>query len=305
MTAGPYAITVVDPVALTDAMLIDCNVPETDYDAWDADTTYDQGDRVIVVSAHKVYESLVDGNTGNTPGADVLNWQEVGATNRWKPFDQSVSSQVKQADAISYQLRPGRAATALAALNLSGATAMRARVVAPVTGDVYDRTIDLSAHPLESGWWAWYFGERRSPTQAILTDLPSYPTADLYIDFTGTADLGVGVILFGQARRFSMGVKYGARLGIQDYSRKERNDFGDVMVVERNFAKRASFTLQLGADEVDSLHRFLSSVRARACLWMGSTRYESTTVYGFYKSFDIVISYFDYSDCDLELEGLT
>ena len=100
-------------------------------------------------------------------------------------------------------------------------------------------------------------------------------------------------------------LKMGARIGIQDYSRKERSEFGDVMLVERAFAKRASFSLLLTADEVDSFHQFLSEVRATPCLWIGSRRYESTTLYGFYKNFDIVISYFNYSDCELELEGLT
>lgn len=38
---------------------------------------------------------------------------------------------------------------------------------------------------------------------------------------------------------------------------------------------------------------------------IASERFEATTVYGIYKSFDIVLSYFDYSDCELELEGLT
>ena len=75
--------------------------------------------------------------------------------------------------------------------------------------------------------------------------------------------------------------------------------------MERAYAKRASFSMLLRAGEVDAMQRFLSDVRATPCLWIGSSRYESTTVYGFYKSFDITISYFDYSDCDLELEGLT
>ena len=190
-------------------------------------------------------------------------------------------------------------------LNISGGTSLRVRVVDPTLGTVYDKTVSLSRTPLAPGWWMWFFGERRAPTQALLQDLPSYPGADILIDITGTAELAVGVILLGQARQFSMGVKLGACVGIQDYSRKERNDFGDVMVVERAFAKRASFSLFLVAGEVDALYQFLSEVRATPCLWIGSRCYESTTVYGFYKNFDIVISYYDYSDCELELEGLT
>lgn len=296
-------LTVVRPLVITPAMLVSSDVPETDHAEWAAGTTYADKERVI--KGHKVWQGVGAGNVGNDPETSPAKWQEVGATNRWKPFDRSVSSQVKQANGISYRLKPGQAITSLGVLNITGGTSLRLRIIDPVYGTVYDKTISLARVPLSASWWAWFFGERRAPTQVLLTDLPSFPGADVLIDIAGTADLAVGVILMGQARRFSMGVRVGARVGIQDYSRKERNDFGDVVVVERAFAKRASFTMLLRAAEVDAFHEFLGSVRATPCLWIGSSRYESTTVYGFYKSFDIVISYFDYSDSELELEGLT
>ncbi|OJW83807.1 MAG: carbohydrate-binding protein [Alicycliphilus sp. 69-12] len=300
-------LTVVRPIAVTPSMLVSSSVPEDDYPEWSNTATYAKDDRVILSAQHKVYQSLMDDNTGNSPTAVTITpqWIEVGATNRWKVFDRSVSSQTRQADSISYRIKPGQAITSLSALNLAGATSMRVRLVDPDYGTVYDRTISLSRVPVAVGWWAWFFGERRAPTQALVMDMPSFPMADVLIDVEGTADLSMGVLIIGQARTFSMGVRMGARVGIQDYSRKERTDFGDVVLVERAFAKRASFQLLLRAAEVDSFNDFLASVRATPCLWIGSQRYESTTVYGFYKSFDIVIAYFDYSDCELELEGLT
>lgn len=299
-------LTVVRPIEVTPAMLVSSSVPETDHPEWAAGTTYATGQRVIVLATHKVYQSTADGNVGNDPTAPVsIKWVEVGSTNRWKAFDKSVSTQVKQATSISYRIKPGSAITSVNLLNLTGATSARVRVVAPGEVTVYDKTVALARTPVETGWWAWFFGDRRTPTQVLLQDLPSYPTADILIDIEGTADLGVGVIILGQLRRFSLGVKMGARVGIQDYSTKSRNDFGDVIVVERAFAKRANFSMLLTAGEVDALHLFLSGVRATPCLWIATQRYESTTVYGFYKNFDIVISYAMYYDCDLELEGLT
>lgn len=299
-------LTVVRPIEVTPAMLVSSSVPETDHPEWAAGTTYATGQRVIVLATHKVYQSTADGNVGNDPTAPVsIKWVEVGSTNRWKAFDKSVSTQAKQATSISYRIKPGSAITSVNLLNLTGATSARVRVVAPGEVTVYDKTVALARTPVETGWWAWFFGDRRTPTQVLLQDLPSYPTADILIDIEGTADLGVGVILLGQLRRFSLGVKMGARVGIQDYSTKSRNDFGDVIVVERAFAKRANFSMLLTAGEVDALHLFLSGVRATPCLWIATQRYESTTVYGFYKNFNIVISYAMYSDCDLELEGLT
>jgi len=300
-------LTVVAPLTVTPTMLVSTNVPENDYPEWSAGTTYTKGQRVILAAQHKVYESAADGNTGNnpvTPSAEP-KWAEVGPTNRWRPFDKSVSSQVQQASSISYRIKPGQAITSLGMLNVTGATSIRVRVEDPSFGTVYDRTTAMSSLPVAVGWWEWFFGERRMPTQALLQDLPSFPAADILIDIVGTSALAVGVILMGQRRVFALGVKSGARVGIQDYSRKERTEFGDVVLVERAFAKRASFQLFLESREVDSFNDFLASVRATPCLWIGSFRFESTTIYGFYKNFEIALSYYDYADSELDLEGLT
>lgn len=299
------ALTVVKPLTLTPAMLVSTDVPETDHAEWAIGTTYAEGDRVIVASTHSVYQSVIDSNTGNAPASEPTKWARVGPTNRWKAFDASVSSQTAQATSMAYRFTPGMAVSSFGALNLTGGTSMRLRLIDPTYGTVYDKTINLSRVPLSPGWWAWFFGERRAPSQALFNDLPSFPNADLLIDLQGGPDLAVGVLLCGQQRQFALGVRAGVRLGIQDYSRKEKTEFGDTVLVERAFAKRATLQLVLSSSEVDSLNSFLAEVRATPCLWIASNRYESTTIYGFYKSFDIVLSYFDYSDCDLDLEGLT
>lgn len=301
------SLIVVAPITVTPAMLVSSDVPENDYPEWSNTTTYAKGARVILAAQHKVYESAADSNTGNNPVTPAAEpkWLEVGPTNRWRPFDKSVSSQVKQANHISYRIKPGQAITSLGLLNVTGATSIRVRMIDPSFGTVYDKTIPMARVQVKAGWWWFWFGERRVPTQALIQDLPTFPGADLLIDITGTADLAVGVILIGQRRTFALGVKSGARVGIQDYSRKERTEFGDVVLVERAFAKRAAFQLLLASSEVDSFNDFLASVRATPCLWIGSSRFESTTVYGFYKNFEIVLSYYDYADSELELEGLT
>ena len=101
-----------------------------------------------------------------------------------------------------------------------------------------------------------------------------------------------------------LGIKYGARVGIQDYSRKETNTFGETVLVQRAFAKRANFNLFINKAEVDSFQNTLSTIRAVPVLWIGSDEYEATTLFGFYKNFDILISYPEHSDCELEIEGL-
>lgn len=299
------SLSVIKPIVVTPEMLVDTNVPEEDYPEWGPGDSFDTGGRVIVEAEHNVYQSLVDGNIGNVPVNSPTKWQLVGSTNRWKPFDQKITSQVEQPSLITYQLKPGQTITSLAILNLRAATKLTVRMVDPDYGEVKLKVVNLSRIPVSSGWWAWFFGERRAPTQAIINGLPTYPNADLFIDIEGGDTLAVGVILIGRLRTFSMGVKRGVRLGINDFSRKERNPFGDTFLLERPFSRRINFSMMLKKRGVDSLDRFLTDVRAVLCLWVVSSRFESSIAYGFYKSFEILLNYYDYADCDIDIEGIT
>lgn len=308
MSTDVNALVVVNPLEITPAMLLSTNVPETDYAAWASGTTYALNDRVILTSTHKVYQSLQAANTNKDPVTQPLWWIEVSPTNRWKLFDNSLSVSTAQATNITYTIQPGQAINALAALNVQNATSAVITVYSPFTGSpgvVYSATVDFSPLPPAPDWWSFFYGARLAQTQFVKTDIPSYSDCRVKVELIGGAALSVGALLMGQQRAFGLGIKYGARLGIQDYSRKETNEFGDTVLVQRAFAKRANFDMLVDKDEVDALQNFLSAVRATVCLWIGSDDYESTTIYGFYKNFDILINYPEHADCELEIEGLT
>jgi hypothetical protein len=309
------AIKIVEPLTITDSILDDSgsppltNVPENDYPVWSSGTTYAAGDRVILLSTHRIYESLLSGNTGNDPTlfSSPTFWIEVGPTNRWAVFDTSVSTSTVQANNITYTLEPGSAINLLAVLNVTNGTQVTVTMNSPSQSpsEVYSKTIDLGGLPLVPSWWAWFFGTKIQVTQAIFDDIPPYVDGIVTVEILGGSDLAVGVIMMGQQQLFGLGIKYGARVGIQDYSRKETNEFGDTVLVQRAFAKRANVDLFLNKFEVDSLQRELSRIRATPCLWILSNDYESTTLFGFYKNFDILINYPEHADCELEIEGLS
>jgi hypothetical protein len=313
--SDPNAITIVDPITITDAILDvsgsppATNVPEDDFPQWDSMATYAAGDRVILTSTHRIYESLLSGNTGNDPTllSSPTYWIEVGPTNRWAAFDSSVSTQTVQGNNITYTLIPGVNINSLGILNLTEASEIIVTINSASSSptEVYRNETLFTGFPKTPDWWAWFFGTRRTPTQFLINDLPPYPDGVITIEIIGTSNLAVGVILIGQQQKFGLGIKYGARVGIQDYSRKETNAFGETVLVQRAFAKRANVDLFLEKFEVDPFQLALSDIRAKPVLWILSAEYESTTLFGFYKNFDILISYPDYADCQLEIEGLT
>jgi len=92
-------------------MMIATDVPETDYQEWLVGTNFTAGDYCIVAAQHKIYRALVNVTGGSSPEIDILaatpKWQEVGATNRWKPFDTVVNSQASQITSTTWVLQPG------------------------------------------------------------------------------------------------------------------------------------------------------------------------------------------------------
>lgn len=299
------SMVVVKPIQVTPAMLTATDVPETDHTAWSDATTYALGDRVILTSTHKVYESLQAGNLNKSPATETAWWIKVSPTNRWKAFDLSNSTQTAQASSMFFEIKPGSAVNAVSLQNVTGVREVRYRLTDPSFGLVYDKTWKLTTSPGVSNWYSWFFGQRVEQVQNVDLGLPSYPNATLRIDLVGASNMAVGVILLGQQKSIGRDVYQGASVGIQDYSRKEKNDYGDTLLVERAYAKRASFTMFIENRELDNVQALLSSVRATPCLWIGSANYAATTIFGFYKEFDITISYADYADCTIELEGLT
>ena len=299
------ALKLLVPTTITASMLTASNVPETDYPEWAAATAYTLGQRVIRASTHSVYERLVAGTTATAPESDATNWLRVGPTNRWKCFDQSISVATTQAGSITYTITPGEIVTSIALLGLVG-TSVRVKMTDPVDGVVYDKTTLLQAPPNQAEWYRYFFEPIKASTQTITLDLPSYRTAVFEITVTAaTGNATLSELIFGNAMSIGMGVQVGARLGIVDYSRKEKNTFGDYTIVKRAWSKKATYDMTLNNSVIDYLQTVFAGIRSTACVWIGSDLYESTVVYGFYKDFSVTIIYRDFSTCTLEIEGLT
>ncbi|WP_028451856.1 hypothetical protein [Chitinilyticum aquatile] len=300
MTSG---LKIVDPLPVGDAQLTSSSVPEADYPAWASGTTYTVGQRVIRTQTHSVYERATAGGGTAPPETDAVNWARVGPTNRWAMFDQVNSTLTTASGSLIVEVTPGRVFNALALLNVQ-ADAVRVEVIDPNDGTVYDRTIVANDNTQIGSWWSWFFQPIRRKKTHVLTDLPSYGTAKLRLTLVGTA-VAVGTCILGVISEFGEGIEAGASAGIQDFSRKERDAFGNFVLVERSFARTARWQMKVPAAQVDALIDFLAALRAKPALFIGSDLYSATVIYGFFKDFDVVIAYPTFSECSIELEGLT
>jgi hypothetical protein len=262
------------------------------------------GTHTATAQIHKVYESLQASNTGNYPPSSDTWWLDCGSTNRWKMFDTSVTSQSSAADSLEVSLEATGRVNTVALLNVSAATA-RVVMTDDVDGVIYDETKTLSSDSGITDWYAYFFEPIVRATDALFSDLPPYADAQIDITLTDTGNAVLcGAALAGLAREIG-GTQYGASFGIQDYSVKQRNDFGDYTILERAFNKRGVWAVFVDNDIVDELAKILAEYRATPTLYIGSDDFTSMYIFGFFKDFSIAIAYPEHSICNLELEGLT
>lgn len=298
---------IIRPMTIDDTALISSDVPETDYTAWAVGTTYALNDYVRVVAAnlHKVYQSVSASNIGHNPTTDDgTNWIDAGSTNRWKMFDQSTGSQTTQSSDITVSLQAVGRVDSLVLLNLSGSS-VRITMTDAVDGVVYDETHSLVSDSGITDWYAYFFEPIERLSELAVTDMPPYANAVLGVAITAAGEtVKCGACITGLSKDIG-GTQYGATVGIQDFSVKTTDTFGNYDIVERAFSKSAEFTVWVPGQYTSQLQNLLAQYRATAIVYIGSDLYDATIVYGFYKDFSIEIPYQDFSVCTIQLEGLT
>lgn len=295
------------PIPVTDAILTSASIPETDYAAWNAATAYNAGDRVIRTATHCIYERVIAGTTATAPESDPINWFEYSATNRWKMFDALVGSQSEASGStLTVTLTPGTIFNAVALLNLN-ATSVRVKATNTTDGVVFDTTYSMQSPPSMADYWNYFFEPIYQKTTALALDMPTYgsgTTVEITISNTG-GNAACGACLIGRTQTVGdTGVKVGAQVGITDFSRKERNAFGEYQIVERSWNKRAQMAMLVPNNQLDGLQALFASLRTAPTLWVGADNYESLAIYGYYKDFSAVIAYPNHSHMNLEIEGL-
>lgn len=269
-------LLLLQPVDVTDAVLLSSNVPEYDHPEWSPGISYAKGAKVIRGAVHRIYESAADDNEGNDPAGASGLWIDIGPTNRWAMFDQALGTATSLNDGVTVTLSSG-AIRAIALLDVVGATVR-------VQGPGYDRTQAV-------GTGAVLFG-----------DLPGGP-GDVIVTIAGAGSVAVGTLLAGKLAPLGItGADPSA--GITDYSRKERDDFGEWTVVPRSWSKTMATKAVIRTDAVDLVANRIAAVRARPSLWIAAENLDCLTVYGFFKTVSIEVGA-NVSVLSLSVEGLS
>lgn len=297
---------VLKPTSFTSAMLVSSTATDG-YPTWDSGTTYTTGQ--IVVYNGRLYESIhPTGHNNNQPDISPTYWVDIGPSNRFAMFDRTVTYGTSATTTMTVVIATGIIdSIALIGLQADIATiTVRDGLSGPI---VFEKVIGL----LDTSVTDWYQYFLSSPllkrTQVIVSDIPPYSNAHVTLTLTSaiSSEVKIGEFIFGTLTEIG-GTQYGASAGIIDYSRKETDEFGNVVFVERPFSKRVNASVFVENFRLNRVQQTMYSLRATPAVWVFSDSpelEEAMVVYGFYRDFSTDIAYPAHSIMSLEIEGLT
>lgn len=295
---------VIKSIETTDAILTYSNILEDEHPFWGDDTSYTATQKVIY--QHNIYERIIAGTTATPPNLDQVNWLSLGATNKYRMFDNILSSVSSKMGGIEFTLTPNQVVNSIALLNVNAAT-VRVVMTDPVDGVVYDQTKELRTLNDVVDYYSYFFAPLISLTDlntAVFLDLPSKPTATItvYVD-SGEALVELGEVVYGIQSVVGR-TNYGTSFGIKSYSRKEIDEFGKVTVVKRKNSKYSEYDIDIDNTNLSFVLRLFQDIDSVPCVFIGNSDMDVLIVYGFYNDFKTTIAYPTVSKCTLRVEGL-
>ena len=292
---------IVQPSEITADVLQSTNVVNIET-TWTAGT-YSLGVRRVY--ERMVYEVVASPSTADRPdigaASDPPTWVALGYSNQWRMFTEGADSLSTGTGDIDVTLQWPGLITTIAALGLVGYS-IRVTVTDSVDGVVFDQTKDLIDIGV-SDWWEFFFLPYENDDAAVF-ELPPYPGADIRVllEAENISDPGaVGRVVAGVGRDLGVTL-YGTDIQLQDYSIKERDGFGNLILLPRRTLKYVNYDVHVPTDTVDFVVRALSRLGGIPTLYIGDPDKTSTVVFGVFADISSGIAAPSISDLTLQVE---
>jgi hypothetical protein len=273
------------------------------YQQYSGGTTYALGDVVIDATAHKVYESLAASNTGNAL-TDATKWLHTGTTNKWAMFDFDRSIGTSQASPLVVSFTPGERIDSIAILGVVGTSVQVDMEVSASV--VYTRTASMTGRETLS-WSDYFFGNFDQNPSLLLTDLPPFANATVTVTITGSS-VSCGACVVGRAINIGE-VQYGATNDALNFSRIERDDFGNGTLNRRKIVPKTNQTLFFEKSMTNKVIAVRKSLNAAPAVWSGLVDtgdgyFDALLILGIYKQFEVSLKEPSHGTLNLELEEM-
>lgn len=265
------------------------------------------GDIRIRTGTHRKFECIADvAPPGATPPElDALHWAAIGASNRYAMFDIYRNLSTVSGGSLTVSVAPGQR---IDSVGIVGARCSRIDITQAVGSTVYySRTTPMFLRNTRTAS-DYCFGSFRHNPNLLAFDIPAVAGATITITYFGT-DIKSGRVLLG--RSVDMGkVQYGASNDGLNFSKIDRDGFGNAELLAKRSVTKLDFTLEIRKAQVDAMLELRADVNAVPCLYSGlddqttDGYFKALLTLGVYKQFQIPLDFPDDTTITLQTEEI-
>ena len=167
----------------------------------------------------------------------------------------------------------------------------------------YDRTIPIVDIGV-SDWWEYFYADYEETDLTYFDDIPSIAGANFRIIITGLGDTinaECGRVILGVEKEVGVTLD-NVQSRLQDFSRKERDSFGNLSLVPRRTIRLVDYDLRIESPLVYSAQRRFRDLAAVPALYIGDKEMEETITFGVFTQFSIIINGHTITECSVSIE---
>lgn len=266
---------------ITDDNFVSSNVVEDDAPEWLAGSTYAIGDEVML--EHVVYRAAAAISAGVDPrlAANRTQWPIVGATNRWRMFDMTRGSEIQttNGDSVVVEFDMTQIYSSISLFGLVGRT-VQIEIIDGSNGTVFDETYPLTSNTGINYFFAWFYSPPINSRLFVSTEVPYYPGARIRVSvvYTGST-VKVGKLVVGRAQDLGC-TSYGTNVRFLNFSRRERDEFGNLVQTERRKVSERTFHVRVDSGRLASVEQAIKDFGGVPGVFIGSPNHEVTVIFG-------------------------
>lgn len=300
--------------AITSITSVGVELAEDPNPAWlSSGKTYVAGERVHLLSTHRVYEATgAANNLGKDPSLPANQfdaagsptfWIEVGPTNRTAMFDGKVNTQTVADSPLTFTLTPG-AFNGFALLNIDADSYSVTVKDSPGGEVIYGEPITRLEGSKPADYREYFFDRFKPLTQFVRTGIDMYGEAEISITLnkaTGQVKLG----MFAIGEQMPVGIpQRDSVVNPSSFSYFKQDAFGNAVVKKRPSATGMSIPCVTETINANTVKGVIDSVAGTPCLVIGSKAplYEWMTSFGLVKA-SLKPVPFPYTTVNLEVTG--
>lgn len=254
------------PKVITDAMFTSSTIAAPDVAGgeteWVSGGTYALGAERTRTPDRLVYECVL-AHTGvaTLPANDPTRWLAKRPMNKFAMLDSYINTKSLGPSPHTVVLRPGF----MNGLVMYGAVGSTVNVIyKDAPGGTVLRNYNLSLIEGAYGWYEYWFSEPRILTKLMLRDFPLRPDPELTITWTGTGQVGCGLLGVGDfvplASVLPGGTQFGAKAEPITFSYVKFEADGTVKIVKRGSATNLRLSVHLGHLDGDAALEKVQSI---------------------------------------------